>query len=631
MQSHDAMVADGDASARDEIFARVRSAIGVDFREFKPSDDGAAPFAALGTARRGRPAILLEAARRRAGRDPRVVRGHADPRDLVLPRSGGVRGAERARFPGDHQAQSRRLHVARVGRGLLDRRRGLLDRDRFAGVLWARLAASHPIQIFGSDVSEVAIQKARAGTYSESAMRDVSDERRKRYFNNVDGGFRIHKSVRDLCVFVRHDLVRDPPFSKLDLVSCRNVLIYFDQALQKKVLPMLHYCLNQPGFLLLGRSENISGFNQLFSVADKANKIFMRSATQSSLRFAPRAEIDCQPVDRKALDSAGAFRHSALCSKHLDRLLFALYCPPGVLVKENMDVVLFRGQTGAYLQAAPGQPQNNLIGMARGGLISALRETIAQSKAEMVVVSRRGVEVDQDGSTKTCDVVVVPFSGFPDSKEPLFVVLFEEPGRGAVQAAARVQVADAEPATPAEQRRIARLEHELAATKEYMHTLIEEHGRASDELGTSNEELISGNEELQSMNEELETAKEELQSINEELTTLNDELQRRNQEVTQANSDLLNFSLTVDIPIVRLDMERRIRRFTAKARSILNVLATDVGRPIDDIKLNIDVPDLSAADRRGDRDDDGDRRPRCRTTAVAGIGCRFGRTRPRIT
>src|SRR5581483_6016995 len=214
----------------------------------------------------------------------------------------------------------------------------------------------------------------------------------------------------------------------------------------------------------------------------------------------------------------------------------------------------------SFLQPAPGDPQSDVIKMARPGLISVLRAAVAEAKREMAPVRRNSVEVDQDGFTRRCNLVVLPFTGYPDVQEPLFVVLFEdaaaaaaltpEPAQGAAIAARRA----AEP--PEEDRRLPRLEHELVATKEYLQSLIEEHGRTNDDLGSANEELVSGNEELQSMNEELETAKEELQSTNEELTTVNDELHSRNQEVTQVNGDLLNLLATVDIPIVILDRER---------------------------------------------------------------------------
>jgi len=453
--------------------------------------------------------------------------------------------------------------------------------------------AKNPVQIFGSDLSEATIAKARTGLYPDSALRDVSEERRKRYFVKTDRGHRINKAVRDLCVFVQHDLARDAPFSKLDLVSCRNVLIYFDPNLQRRILPTFHYALNQPGYLLLGRTESISGFGRWFSTLDKGNKIFSRTAVPSTLRFAPRSAT--RPPERQPAETAApAFaRRTMDLGRHLDRVLLARYAPPGVLINEKMEILQFRGETGGFLQPAPGEPQNDIITMARPGLVSALREALTEVRKEMAPIERRGIEVDQDGFTRICNLVVFPFTGSPEVKESLYVVLFEEalPGTAAdasgtiVNRRRRSDWLD-------EGRRIPKVEHELMATKEYLQSLIEEHGRTNDDLGSANEELASGNEELQSMNEELETSKEELQSTNEELTTVNDELHSRNQEVTQANSDLLNLLVTVDIPIIILGIDRRIRRFTPKARSILNVLPSDTGRPIDDIKPNIVVADL---------------------------------------
>jgi chemotaxis methyl-accepting protein methylase/signal transduction histidine kinase/chemotaxis response regulator CheB len=453
--------------------------------------------------------------------------------------------------------------------------------------------ATNPVQIFGSDLSEATIAKARAGVYPDAALRDVSDERRKRYFVKTDRGYRINKTVRDLCVFVQHDLARDAPFSKLDLVSCRNVLIYFDPVLQRRILPTFHYALNQPGYLLLGRTESIAGFGHWFSPVDKGNRIFARTAVANTLRFAPRSTA--QSVERRAADTAAPLHAGRTMDlgRHLDRVLLARYAPPGVLINEKMEVLQFRGQTGGFLQPAPGEPQNDIIKMARPGLVSALRAVIAEAKKEVAPAVRNGVEVDQDGFARTCNLVAFPFTGPPDVKEPLYVVLFEEavpaeqPGDGTRDGNRRRRSDWLD-----DGRRIPKVEHELMATKEYLQSLIEEHGRTNDDLGSANEELVSGNEELQSMNEELETAKEELQSTNEELTTVNDELHSRNQEVTQANSDLLNLLVTVDVPIIILDIDRRIRRFTPKARSILNVLPSDTGRPIDDIKPNIAVADL---------------------------------------
>jgi two-component system CheB/CheR fusion protein len=451
--------------------------------------------------------------------------------------------------------------------------------------------SSRPIQLFGSDVSSKVIEVARAGFYPDSALREVSEERRSRYFTKVERGYRIVKSIRDLCVFVQHDLARDPPFSRLDLASCRNVLIYFDQPLQRRVIPMFHYALAQPGFLLLGRAEHVAGFKQLFDEVDKTNKIFARTATHSTLRFARRTEVAESPVSPRVVERAADEGRPGDLSTRLDRLLIARYVPPGVVVNERMEILQFRGQTGAYLQPAPGAPQHNLMQMARDGLHVALRATVAEARKGSVPVRTCDVEVDQDGYKRTCDVVVIPLKGAPDALGALYVILFEEHPR--TQAAGRPSAGlQSAPETTLDRARVPKLEEELAAAREYLQSVIDEHGRANEDLGTANEELVSGNEELQSMNEELETAKEELQSINEELTTVNDELQSRNHEVTQVNSDLVNLLTTVDIPILFLDSERRIRRFTPKARRILNVLTGDIGRPFEDIRPNIDVVDL---------------------------------------
>ena len=451
--------------------------------------------------------------------------------------------------------------------------------------------ASRPIQIFGSDLSSKAIETARAGFYPDSALRDMSDERRRRYFTKVERGYRIVKSIRELCVFVQHDLARDPPFSKLDLVSCRNVLIYFDQELQKRVVPTFHYALSQPGFLVLGHAENIGGFKQLFEAVDKTHKIFARTAVVSTLRFARRSERSESPSSPRMPDRAvPEIRPEADLSKRLDRLLVARYAPPGIVVNGKMEIVQFRGQTGAYLQPAPGEPRHDLMHMARDGLAMTLRTTVAKAKGGTLPIRAAGVEFGENGAKRSCDVVVIPLAGASSERDTFYVILFEE--RPAPTATAKRGKALSAPAKVRDKRRAPELARELAATKEYLQTIIAEHGRTNEDLGTANEELVSGNDELQSMNEELETAKEELQSLNEELTTVNDELQNRNHEAAQVNGDLVNLLTTVDIPILILDSERKIRRFTPKARRILNVLASDVGRPFEDIKTNIDVPDL---------------------------------------
>jgi two-component system CheB/CheR fusion protein len=520
----------GDAAARGEIFARLRTAFGLDFSEFKPATISRRFARRL--ALRG--VIDLKAYLELLDAEPDEMRALYE--DMLIHVTSFFRDPEvfqalRSRVLPDIFAKKApgsevRVWVAGCSTG---------EEVYSIAMTVLECALDFPgarqIQIFGSDVSELAIRRARIGMFTEAAMGGVGEELKRRYFNKVEGGYRANKTLRERCVLARHDLGGDPPFSKLDLICCRNVLIYFSQALQKKVLPLLHYALNQPGYLVLGRSENIAGFGELFSVKDKVNKIFLRNDVASRLRFKPREQVGepLAPSDPRRLVPAASDPRFA---KHLDQLLLTRYSPPGVLISEDMEVLLFRGATGPYLQAAPGQPQYNLINMARGGLVSALSRTIAEAKREQVIVRRAGVEVDQDGpSPLLCDLVVIPFTGIPNNERALFIVLFEPPRREPVVDEIVVHPSEHPPDSPVEPQRVARLEHELATTKGYLHTLVEDHNRANDELGASNEELVSGNEELQSMNEELETAKEELQSSNEELTTLNDELRARNQEV----------------------------------------------------------------------------------------------------
>lgn len=446
---------------------------------------------------------------------------------------------------------------------------------------------SRTLQIFGSDVSEQAVATARAGVYPDAVMRDVGEERRLRFFSRVERGWRINKDVRDRCVFVRHDLARDPPFSRLDLVSCRNVLIYFGAALQKRVLGAFHYCLSQPGFLLLGRTETVSGFAPFFTAADQTHNIFARTDVPSTMLFVGNGRT--LPAAGTTAEHAPAVlaRPGVDVGRHIDRLLLAQYAPAGVVVDDKLEILQYRGRTGAFLEPAAGTPQNNLLKMTREPLFAALRSTFAKARRGRAPVRAQGVEVGEAGDARQCDLVVMPVPGLPPGEPPVYLVLFE--------AAAKAQRAQTrpEPTRAARQApRVVELERELSATKEYLQALLEEHGRKNEELAAVNEELVSGNEELQSMNEELETAKEELQSANEELSTVNDEAHSRNDELNTANSDLVNLLNVVDIPILFLDAKRRIRRFTPKARTLLKLQASDIGRQLDDLKPSVAVPDL---------------------------------------
>lgn len=451
--------------------------------------------------------------------------------------------------------------------------------------------SKRPIQIFGTDLSEAAIGRVRAGVYSDSAVSNLSPEQLQRFFTRVEDGYRIGKSIRDSCVFVRHDLTCDPPFAKLDLISCRNVLIYFNPALQQRCLETFAYCLNTTAFLVLGRSEGVSGSQELFSVVDKTNRIFARTAVTRRLRHTGARMASTTGGATAALRMPAEPAVPAVdLSRQVDNLLLAQYAPPGVIVNERWEVLEFRGRTAPYLEPPPGQPQVNLLKMVRQDLLSELRVALGRAKKAMTTVRREGVQVDVDGVTRICNIVVVPIAGAPEPKERLFAVLFETVTLGPPVAARKRRRPGGKP--PRTDARGDAQEHELRATKEFLQALIGEHQQANDALASTNEELASSNEELQSMNEELETAKEELQSANEELTTLNDELQHRNLELNQLSNDVVNLLNGVEIALVIVDAGLRVRRFTPQARSTMNLLPADVGRPISDIRPNVSVTHL---------------------------------------
>jgi two-component system CheB/CheR fusion protein len=441
-----------------------------------------------------------------------------------------------------------------------------------------------PIQIFGSDLSDATIERARNAVFAESVLREVSPERLERFFAPAAGGYRLQKVIRDLCVFAKHDVARDPPFSRVDLVSCRNTLIYFGAPLQHRVLRNLHYSLLQPGFLVLGSSESVAGVGDLFAPFDKNNKIFQRTPGPGQMAIArsvpnqggsPRKPLE--PVPRRSFD--------ALLQRQVEGLV-SRYAPPGVVVNARGEILLFRGRSIPYVEPATGQPTTNLFKMARGGLAAELRVSLKQAAETMVTVRREGLTISADAELRTFDLEISPIPGhLLDAQEPCFLVLFLEAG-----GAGPMRERPARP--PAAATDHERLEHELATTKVYLQSLIDEQQRTGDELNEANDELVSTNEELQSTNEELETAKEELQSTNEELTTLNDELHGRNDQLTQANDDLMNLIGSVDIPIVILSRERKIRRFTPKAQRLMNLIPSDVGRSIDDIRFNLSTTEV---------------------------------------
>ena len=453
-----------------------------------------------------------------------------------------------------------------------------------------------PIQIFATDISEMAIDKARSGIYAENQMVEVSPERRRRFFNAIeDRGYQINKTVRDLCVFARQDLGSDPPFSNLDIISCRNVLIYLDETLQKRILPIFHYSLNPTGFLLLGTSESTGKYSDLFTLIDKKYKIYAKKVTANRPIFSfvtsnyPIAKLDePQPGNSNPSDEFDL-------EKKTDQLILSRYAPVGVVINDKMEVLQFRGEIDLYLKLAPGKPSLNLFKMVRQGLLVELRATIYQAQQQKILVRREGLRIEESELSKIVNLEVIPFKPGTD-EEFYFLVLFEQAPPTVNNLSSFNPESQEQPDL---EREIVRLKQELvtakqeqAGTQEYLQAVIQQQEHINQDLKVANEEILSSNEELQSTNEELEIAKEEIQATNEELNTTNEELRSRNLELHQLNNDLTNLLASINIPILILTSDLRIRRFTPMAQRLFNLIPGDAGRPLSDIRTNLDIPDL---------------------------------------
>ncbi|MBZ5515228.1 MAG: PAS domain-containing protein [Acidobacteriia bacterium] len=447
-----------------------------------------------------------------------------------------------------------------------------------------------PIQLFGTDISETAIEKARAGKYAEGIAADVSHERLRRFFLGVPGGYQVSKAIREMCVFARHNLLKDPPFSRMDLVSCRNLLIYLDLGAQKKVIPVLSYALRSPGFLILGTSENITAFSELFSLVDKKSKIYAKKPTGvAHVGMYLPASITLEKA-KPGVRGGGEATVAFDVQKEVQRLLLSEYTPAGVVVNSDLNIIQFHGHMGGFLEPAPGQASLNLAKLTQEALSLDLRTIIHAAKKQDAPVVREGVRLKSQGRDRNITLEVVPIKG-SSPRDRYFLVLFREeeplPKKPVVHEARAGKLR-----RKSEEAETARLTEELDYMRSHVQAILEEQEATNEELRSANEEIQSSNEELQSTNEELETAKEELQSSNEELTTLNEELQNRNTELDALNNDLNNLIDSINVPVVMLSKDLRVRRFTPLAEKVLNLIPTDLGRPITDLKPNIEVPNL---------------------------------------
>ncbi len=456
------------------------------------------------------------------------------------------------------------------------------------------IRAEVSLQIFGTDLSENAIQRARTGVYKESILADVSPTRIRRFFNKVEGGFQISKAIRDLCIFARQNVFNDPPFSKMDIVSCRNLLIYLGPALQRRVIPVFHYALRPHGFLMLGNTEGLIGSGaELFDLVDKKNKIYLKRAVASPVNFGFALDrFDGGGLSETlAREPREAERKpSSDLQKEADRLLLARYVPAAVVVNEDLDILQSRGHTGRYLELAPGKASLNLLRMARPGLLFELQKALEAARKANQNVMRERVQVENNGDLRLVNIEIIPFRVTGAAEQNFLIVFHEGSNTPPVSSPAR-EVSNPE-TEQLREKQLEQLKQELAATKEYLQSIIEEREATNEELQSANEEIQSANEELQSTNEELQTSKEELESANEELNTVNEEMQHRNQQLSQLNNDLTNLLNSVNIPILMLGPDLSVRRYTTQAEKMLGLTSIDVGRPITNLRLKVNIANL---------------------------------------
>ena len=463
------------------------------------------------------------------------------------------------------------------------------------------------IQVFATDIDSQAIERARAGVYPGNIAADISQERLTRFFVQSSNGasYRVHKKLRDLLVFSEQDLARDPPFSNLDLISCRNLLIYVQAPLQKKLIRLFHYALNPGGFLFLGASEAAGQSADLFATLDRKAKLYQSHQTVPATR--PPTPAKYLP---HVLERADAYRTSAKATvdrrlplrELTEMALLQQYDPVATLVDKTGEILYLHGRTGLYLEPAPGEAGMHIVKMAREGLrrelTSALRHAVASGEA----VHRPGLRVKTNGDFSTINLTIRPVSADSDAaSEPgLFLVVFEPAQETATEHAPGVAPVDSvggATSTNADaDARISALQQELHAKEEYLQTINEELETSNEELQSSNEELQSVNEELQSTIEELQTSEEELQSVNEELATINAELQAKVGDLVRANNDINNMVAGTGIGTIFVDYQLRILRFTPTITEVINLIPGDVGRAVGHIVTRLVGYDHLAVD-----------------------------------
>jgi two-component system CheB/CheR fusion protein len=450
-----------------------------------------------------------------------------------------------------------------------------------------RLKGDFKVQIFATDIDKAAIDKARQGVYPANIAADLSPERLEHFFSKKDNKYQINKDIREMVVFAPHSVTMDPPFTRLDLISCRNLLIYLTTELQKKLISLFHYSLMPDGILFLGTSETIGRFIDQFSTVNTKWKIYQR---RHSVQTAADT-VDFAHFYREAIPAgrAGGKQAAELVSipEVANRMLLEDFTPPAVFINEQGDVVYIHGRTGKYLEPPAGKTNINIFAMAREGLKIELPGAIREAKTQKKTITLKGIKVKTNGDFQTITLTVKPVVQL-GIQQSLYMLVFENVTMppteeknisGRANSSSRLKDINIE------------LENELKHTKELLQNTSEEMQLSQEELKSTNEEIQSTNEELQSTNEELSSSKEEMQSLNEEMMTVNAELQVKVDELTLSNSDMKNLLNRTEIATVFLDDDLNIRRFTPEATGIFNLIQSDIGRPISDIvsKLHYDA------------------------------------------
>ena len=465
------------------------------------------------------------------------------------------------------------------------------------------------IQVFATDLDRDGIDKARHGVFPASIAADVSPERLRRFFAKGERGYRLNKEIREMVIFAPQNLIMDPPFTKLDILSCRNLLIYLTPEIQKKLLPMFHYSLAPDGILFLGSAETIGDYTDLFAPLHGKSRIFRRkesvlrpeqivfpSSSSAGSPTAPEARLATKPTD--SLQSVA------------DQLVLLRYAPPAVLANDKGNILYVSGRTGKYLEPAAGKANWNIFAMAREGLRYELTHTFQKALRKKGSVVLRGLKVGTNGGEQFVDVTVQKLDE-PGPLQGLVMIVFTDVAAPvAAKATERASKAPARSAQPAES------EQELLQVRAEARAAHEEMQTSQEELRSTNEEMQSTNEELQSTNEELRTSKEEMQSLNEELQTVNTELQAKVDELSRASNDMKNLLDSTDIATLFLDRELNVRRFTPQATKIIKLIPGDVGRPITDLASELSYPELA---------DDGRSVLQTLVAAEKPIGCKDGR------